>query len=54
MEPLSEKDYANLEKKMQKELEKAREKLDQHREQIDRYLEKTEGGKALGGINGGE
>jgi hypothetical protein len=54
VEPLSEKDYAKLEKKMQKELEKAREKLDEQREQIDRYLEKTEGGKALGGNNGGE
>ncbi len=54
LEPLREKDYAKLEKKMQKELEKARETLDEHREQIDEYLEKTEGGKALGGINGGE
>jgi len=54
LEPLSEKDYAKLEKNMQKELEKAREKLDEHREQIDKYLEKTDGGKALGGINGGE
>ena len=54
LEPLSEKDYAKLEKKMQKELEKARETLDEHREQIDRYMKKTEGGKALGGLNGGE
>ena len=54
LEPLGEKDYAKLEKKMQKELEKTREKLDEHREQIDKYLDKTEGGKALGGINGGE
>ena len=54
LEPLGEKDYAKLEKKMQKELERAREKLDEHREQIDRYLEKTEGGKAFGGMNGGE
>ena len=53
-EPLNEKDYAKLEKKMQKKLEKARETLDEHREQIDKYLEKTEGGKALGGMNGGE
>ena len=54
LEPLSEKDYAKLEKKMQKQLQKAREKLDDHREQIDQYLEKAEGGKALGGMNGGE
>lgn len=54
LEPLRKKDYAKLEKKMQKELEKSRETLDEHREQIDKYLEKTEGGKALGGINGGE
>ena len=54
LEPLSEKNYDKLEKKMQKELEKARETLDEHREQIDEYLEKTEGGKAFGGINGGE
>jgi len=52
LEPLREKDYAKLEKKMQKELQKARETLDQHREQIDEYLEKTNGGKALGGRNG--
>jgi len=54
LEPLREKDYDKLKKKMQKELEKARETLDEHREQIDEYLEKTEGGKAFGGINGGE
>jgi hypothetical protein len=54
LEPLSEKNHARLEKKMQKELKKARETLDEHREQIDEYLEKTEGGKALGGRNGGE
>lgn len=53
LEPLSEKDYAKLEKKMQKQLDKARETLDEHGEQIDRYLEKTDGGKALGGMNGG-
>ena len=53
LEPLKEKDYAKLEKKMQKELEKTREKLDEHREQIDGYLEKTEGGKALGGRRDG-
>ena len=53
LEPLSEKDYAKLEKKMQKQLDKARETLDEHGEQIDRYLEKTDGGKALGGLNGG-
>lgn len=51
IEPLDEKDYAKLEKKMQKELDKARQTLDEHREQIDRYLEKTEGGKAFGGMN---
>lgn len=54
LEPLSEKDYAKLEKKMQKELEKARETLDDHREQIDEYLERTGGGKALGGRSGQE
>lgn len=54
LEPLKEKDYDKLKKKMQKELEKARETLDEHREQIDEYLQKTEGGKAFGGINGGE
>jgi len=54
LEPLSEKDYAKLEKKMQKQLEKAHETLDEHREQIDEYVEKTEGGKAFGGRNGSE
>ena len=54
LKPLSEKNYSKLEKKMQKELEKARETLDEHREQIDEYLEETEGGKAFGGMNGGE
>ena len=49
LKPLSEKKYAKLEKKMQKELEKARETLDEHRQQIDEYLERTGGGKALGG-----
>jgi len=39
---------------MRKELEKARETLDEHREQIDRYMEKTGGGQAFGGTNGGE
>jgi len=52
LKPLSEKDYAKLEKTMQKELEKARKVLDEHREQIDAYLEKTDGGKPLGGRNG--
>lgn len=52
LKPLSEKDYAKLEKKMQKELEKARETLDEHREKIDQYLEETNGGKAFGGRNG--
>ena len=53
LEPLSEKDYAKLEKKMQKQLDEVRQTLDEHGEQIDRYLEKTDGGKALGGMNGG-
>jgi hypothetical protein len=53
-EPLKEKDYAKLEKIMQKELEKARAKLDQHREQIDKYLERTDGGKPYGGRFGQE
>jgi len=52
LKPLKEKDYTKLEKKMQKELTKARQVLDDHREQIDRYLEETDGGKALGGRNG--
>jgi hypothetical protein len=51
VEPLSEKDYAKLEEKMQTALETARETLDEHREQIDRYLEDTDGGKAFGGRN---
>jgi hypothetical protein len=54
LKPLSEKDYVKLEKKMQKELEKAHETLDEHRQQIDQYLEETDGGKALGGRNGQE
>ena len=54
LRPLKEKDYAKLEKTMQKELEKARQKLDEHGEQIDEYLERTDGGKALGGRNGQE
>ena len=52
LEPLNEKDYAKLEKRMQKQLEKTRETLDEHRELIDEYLEETDGGKALGGRNG--
>jgi len=52
IEPLKEKDYAKLEKRMQKRLEDAREVLDEHSEQIDEYLEKTEGGKPYGGRNG--
>lgn len=52
LKPLKEKDYAKLEKTMQKELEKSRKTLDEHRKQIDEYLEKTDGGKALGGRNG--
>jgi hypothetical protein len=51
LEPLSEKNYAKLEGKMQKALEKARETLDEDREQIDEYLEDTGGGKAFGGRN---
>jgi hypothetical protein len=47
LEPLSEKDYAKLEKKMQRELQKARETLDDHRAQIEEYLKKTQGGKAF-------
>lgn len=52
LKPLNEKDYAKLEKNMQKELEKARKTIDEHRKQIDEYLEKTNGGKAFGGRNG--
>jgi len=52
LEPLSEKNYTKLEKKMQKELKKAREKLDENRELIDEYLEETDGGKAFGGRTG--
>ena len=52
LEPLKEKDYAKLEKKMQTELEQARKTLDEHREQIDEYLERTDGGKAFGGRSG--
>jgi|GEM_PF-2332785 len=54
VEPISEKKYAKLEKKMQTALETARETLDEHREQIDQYLEQTDGGKALGGRNSQE
>jgi len=54
LEPLSEKDYAKLEKKMQEQLGKTRAVLDEHREQIDRYLEKTDGGEAFGGRNAKE
>jgi hypothetical protein len=54
LEPLSEKDYAKQEKRMQEKLEQTRKVLDEHREQIDRYIEKTDGGKALGGRNGQE
>ena len=52
--PLSEKNYAKLEKRMQKELAKARAVLDEHREQIDEYLQETDGGKAFGGRDGQE
>jgi hypothetical protein len=54
LEPLNEKDYAKLEKKMQKQLQEARQKLDENRELIDEYLQETDGGKALGGRNGQE
>ncbi len=54
LEPLKEKDYAKLEKKMQKELQKARQVLDEHRKQIDQYLEEADGGKPFGGRNGQE
>lgn len=54
LKPLKEKDYTKLEKKMQKELTKARQVLDEHRKQIDQYLEETDGGKPLGGRNGQE
>ena len=49
LEPLSEKDYPKLEKKMEKKLAIVRETLAEHRELIDEYLEETDGGKALGG-----
>jgi len=52
LRPLKEKDYAKLEKKMQKELAKARKTIDDHRKQIDEYLERTDGGKGFGGRNG--
>lgn len=52
LKPISEKDYAKAEKKMQKQLAAARKKVEDHQDQIDRYLDKTEGGKALGGLNG--
>ena len=54
IEPLDEKDYAKLEKKMQEQLEEARETLDENRELIDEYLEETDGGKAFGGRNAQE
>jgi hypothetical protein len=52
LRPISEKDRAKAEKKMQKQLAVARKKVEDHQEQIDRYLEKTDGGKAFGGLNG--
>lgn len=54
LEPLSEKDYAKLKQKMEKKLEAAQETLADHREMLDRYLERNEGGKALGGRNADE
>ena len=54
IEPLSERDYDKLKKKMQKQLDDAREKLEEHQEQIDRYLKETNGGKAFGGRYGQE
>lgn len=49
LEPLSEKDYPKLEKKMEKKLAIVRETLAGHREMLDEYMEETDGGKALGG-----
>jgi hypothetical protein len=54
VEPLSEKKYAKLEKKMQAALEAAEVEREEHREQIDKYLERTDGGKAFGGRNNPE
>ena len=51
LEPLSEKKYEKLEKKMQEELLKAQEKQVEHLEQIDEYLVETDGGQAFGGRN---
>lgn len=51
VEPLNEKKYAKLEKKMQEKLQEARETLEEHHEEIEEYLEETEGGSALGGRN---
>ena len=54
VEPIKEKDYAKLKQKMETYLEAARETRADHSELIEKYLEKTDGGKALGGRNGGE
>jgi len=54
VEPIKEKDYDKLEQKMETYLEAARETRADHSELIEKYLEKTDGGKALGGRNGGE
>ena len=51
LRPLAEKDYAKLEKTMQKELEKAYKNIEAHQKQIDEYLERTDGGKGYGGRN---
>ena len=52
VEPLSEKEYAKREKKMQEKLEATREVLIQYEDAIEKYLEKNDGGMALGGKSG--
>ena len=51
LEPLNPKKYERLERKMRQELEQAQQTLEDHRGQIDEYLQRTNGGKALGGRN---
>ena len=53
-EPLSEKKYDKLKKKMEKRLEEAEEVLEDHEEVLEEYLEETDGGQALGGLDGVE
>ena len=48
LEPLDRKKYDKLEAKMRETLEEAREIREEHCEQIEEYLEKTDGGMALG------